>query len=88
MTGLTSDERECVERAKAAQGAMLANVEAWAAINSGSRNLAGLERVAETIGAAFGELPGDLRRVDPMPVEAVMARFAAMTLLVRTGSTR
>ena len=59
MTGLSSDERDCVGRAMAAQGAMLANVEAWAAINSGSRNLDGLARVADAIGAAFAVLPGE-----------------------------
>ena len=73
MTGLTSDERECVERAKAAQGAMLANVEAWAAINSGSRNLEGLSQVAGMIADAFAVLPGAMARVDPARVEAVDA---------------
>ncbi len=71
MTGLTSQERNCVEQAMAAQGTMLANVEAWAAINSGSRNLDGLARVADAIGAAFAVLPGEIVRVDPAPVEAV-----------------
>ena len=73
MTGLTSYERDCVEQAMAAQGAMLANVEAWAAINSGSRNVDGLARVADAIGAAFSVLPGTLERVDPARVEAVDA---------------
>ena len=71
MTGLTSLERECVERAMAAQGSMLANVEAWAAVNSGSRNLDGLARVAGLIGDAFAVLPGDMRLVDPAPVDAI-----------------
>ena len=71
MTGLTSYERDCVEQAMAAQGAMLANVEAWAAINSGSRNLEGLARLADAIGAAFSVLPGAMERVDPVRVEAV-----------------
>ena len=73
MTGLTSQERDCVERAMAAQGAMLAQVEAWAAINSGSRNLPGLARVAGLIGDAFAVLPGEMRLVDPASVEAVDA---------------
>jgi len=73
MTGLTSLERECVERAMAAQGAMLAHVEAWAAVNSGSRNLDGLARVAGMIGDAFAVLPGAIRLVDPAPVDAVDA---------------
>ena len=73
MTGLTSIERECVERAMAAQGSMLANVEAWAAVNSGSRNLDGLARVAGLIGDAFAGLPGEMRLVDPAAVDAVDA---------------
>ena len=71
MTGLTSDEQDCVARAVAARGTMLANVEAWAAINSGSRNLDGLARVADRLTEAFSTLPGNLKRVDPARVEAV-----------------
>jgi len=73
MTGLTSQERDCVERAMAAQDAMLAQVEAWAAVNSGSRNLVGLAKVAGLIGDAFATLPGEMRLVDPAPVDAVDA---------------
>jgi len=69
MEGLTTIERECVERAIAAP--MLGQVEAWAAVNSGSRNLAGLAEVAGLVGDAFAVLPGKLRLVDPEPVEAV-----------------
>ena len=73
MTGLTSQERDCVERAMAAQDAMLAQVEAWAAVNSGSRNLVGLAKVAGLIGDAFATLPGEMRLVEPAPVDAVDA---------------
>ena len=73
MTGLTSDERNCVDAAMASQGAMLGQVEAWAAVNSGSRNLVGLAAVAGLIGDAFAVLPGELRLVDPAPVDAVDA---------------
>ena len=73
MTGMTSEERDCVEQATAAQGAMLGQVEAWAAVNSGSRNLVGLAEVAGLIGDAFSVLPGEIRRVDPAPVDAVDA---------------
>ena len=71
MTGLTSHERECVGIAMAAQDAMLGQVEAWAAVNSGSRNLPGLARVAAKIGDAFAVLPGEMRLVDPAPVDAI-----------------
>lgn len=73
MTGLTSQERDCIEQATAAQGAMLAQVEAWAAINSGSRNLDGLARVAAKLADAFSSLPGSITLVDPAPVDAVDA---------------
>ncbi len=55
------------------QAAMLAEVEAWAAVNSGSRNLAGLATMADLLGTAFAALPGDVRQVEPAPVEAVRA---------------
>ena len=50
---------------------MLKQIEAWAAVNSGSRNLAGLAEVAGLIGDAFADLPGELRLVNPAPVEAI-----------------
>ncbi|MEO7410689.1 MAG: hydrolase [Sphingomicrobium sp.] len=73
MTGLNSQERDCVDAAKAAQAAMLGQVEAWAAVNSGSRNLTGLAEVAGLIGDAFSVLPGEIKLVDPAPVDAVDA---------------
>lgn len=73
MTGLTSQERNCVEQAMAAQGTMLGQVEAWAAANSGSRNLDGLARVARKLADAFSSLPGAITLVDPAPVDAVDA---------------
>jgi glutamate carboxypeptidase len=59
MAELSSSERAVVERAAAEP--MLDQVEAWAAVNSGSRNLAGLERMAEILLDAFSALPGLLR---------------------------
>jgi glutamate carboxypeptidase len=69
MRGLTSEEAAAVERA--AGEPMLAQVEAWAAVNSGSRNLDGLARVAGLLADAFAALPGALTLRDPAPVEAV-----------------
>jgi glutamate carboxypeptidase len=69
MEGLTTTERSCVERAMATD--MLRQVEAWAAINTGSRNLDGLAQMASILGDALATLPGDVRFVDPAPVEAV-----------------
>ena len=53
---------------------MLDQVEAWAAINSGSRNLDGLKQIAAELANAFSELPGQLELVDPDPVEAIDSR--------------
>jgi glutamate carboxypeptidase len=69
MRGLTSDEAAAVERA--GEQPMLAQVEAWAAVNSGSRNLAGLARTAGMLADAFAPLPGALTLRDPAPVETV-----------------
>jgi glutamate carboxypeptidase len=52
---------------------ILARTEAWVAINSGTRNLAGLARMADSLAGAFSGLPGDLSLVDPAPVETVRA---------------
>ncbi|HET7606058.1 MAG TPA: hydrolase [Sphingomicrobium sp.] len=71
MGHLSSSERDAVERASAEP--MLDQVLAWAAVNSGSRNLAGLERMAELLADAFSALPGVLRLEQPQPVEAVGA---------------
>ena len=69
MGELSSAEREAVERASAEP--MLDQVLAWAAINSGSRNLAGLERMADVLADAFSALPGVLRLEQPATVENV-----------------
>ncbi len=95
MEGLTSLERACVERAIASQGAMEERTRAWAAVNSGSRNLDGLATVGAMIGEALGVLPGALAWVQPTPVEAVDSagkRFALphgrhLRLTVRAEAT-
>jgi glutamate carboxypeptidase len=69
MGKLTSSEQQAVERAGAE--AMLEQVLAWSAINSGSRNLDGLRRMAVLLADAFAGLPGDIRMEQPAEVEAV-----------------
>jgi glutamate carboxypeptidase len=69
MAELSSEERAVVERAGAEP--MLDQVLAWSAVNSGSRNLAGLGEVAALLADACSALPGDLRLEEPAPVEAV-----------------
>ena len=69
MGALSSIEKETVDRA--ADEPMLDQVLAWSAINSGSRNLGGLARVATELADAFSALPGAVAMVEPAAVEAV-----------------
>lgn len=69
MEVLSSTERALLEAA--ADAPMLAQVESWTAINSGSRHLSGLETMAGVLADAFSVLPGDLTLVDGPPVESV-----------------
>jgi len=50
---------------------MLAQVERWSAINSGSRNLDGLARMADQLASAFSVLPGEIRLADGQGVDSV-----------------
>ena len=69
MRGLSTSEAAVVEACAAAP--MLEQVEAWAAVNSGSRNLDGLDKMAAIYAEEFGLFSGDLRLRDPEPVEAM-----------------
>ncbi len=71
MGSLRSIEQDCAERAAAEP--MLDQVLAWAAVNSGSRNLAGLGTVAGMLADAFAALPGDIALSAPRPVDAIDA---------------
>ena len=78
MRGLSSSEQAAVERASAEP--MLDQVLAWATVNSGSRNLGGLERMAELLVDAFSALPGVLRLENADPVDAIEADGRAIRL--------
>lgn len=69
MGGLSSTEQAIVERAAAEP--MLDQVLEWSALNSGSRNLDGLGRMAALLGDAFAGLPGSVVLVEAAPVDAV-----------------
>ncbi|MCP8891273.1 hydrolase [Sphingomonas faeni] len=71
MRGLSTIERDAVDTAGAAP--MLAQVETWAAINSGTRNLAGLAKMAGLLGDALAILPGEITLIEPTPVDSVGA---------------
>ena len=75
---------------------MLSQVEAWSAINTGTRNLAGLATQAEALAQAFAGLPGGIELVEGAPVDAVAADGSVrgighgrhMVLKVRPEATR
>lgn len=71
MAGLSSIEAAAIERC--ADAPMLDQVTEWSAINSGSRNLAGLETVAGRLADAFSALPGEVVLDDAAPAEAMAA---------------
>jgi glutamate carboxypeptidase len=71
MRGLSTIEARAVEAA--ADEPMLDQVRAWAAVNSGSRNFAGLAGMAGLLADAFAALPGELALLEPAAAEEVDA---------------
>jgi glutamate carboxypeptidase len=71
MPGLSTAEMKIVETCGG--GPMLDQVQSWAAVNSGSRNLEGLAVMAGIYADAFAALPGELSLRDPAPVDAMEA---------------
>ncbi|WP_242415412.1 hydrolase [Sphingomonas panni] len=69
MDRMTMDERRSIDAID--QAAMLAEVEQWVAVNSGTRNVAGLNTVADMLADSFAALPGEVSLIDPDPVETV-----------------
>jgi glutamate carboxypeptidase len=69
--GISSSEQGTAERAAAEP--MLDQVLEWSAVNSGSRNLKGLKQMAGILANAFSALPGELKLIDPAPVQTVTA---------------
>jgi glutamate carboxypeptidase len=80
MTRLSAAEAAALAWLDGRAAAMLAEVEAWAAINTGSRNLAGLSRMADVLADAFAPLGGNIRRVPPAPAETVDAAGRTVAL--------
>ncbi|WP_129792720.1 hydrolase [Sphingosinicella sp. CPCC 101087] len=69
MQNLTRIEAAAMEHCGGAP--MIDQVIAWSGINSGTRNLAGLDRMARLLADAFSLLPGVLDLRDPAPVDAM-----------------
>ncbi|MET0180696.1 MAG: hydrolase, partial [Novosphingobium sp.] len=78
------------------QTTMVARVEQWSAIGSGTGNLPGLARQANALGEALAALPGEIGFAEPAPVEAVapdgrvveQANGRAIALRVRPDAAR
>ena len=66
--------------ATVAQDTMLQQVKAWASVNSGSGNLDGLAKMAGMLADAFAVLPGDVRLVEPGPVDKVQNDGTILTV--------
>jgi len=75
---LTITEQALVERA--ATTPMLMQVERWAAINTGTRNLVGLKALAGLLADEFASLPGALSLVSGDLVESVAANGVISTI--------
>ncbi len=77
---LQADEQRALARLDGARPAMQAQVLAWAAQNSGSRNLAGLAAMADMLAAAFAPLGASISRLAAAPVSAINAAGAEVPL--------
>lgn len=71
MSRLSAPLQQAIDTIDGAQ--MLAQVERWARINSGTSNLEGLARMADELSEAFCVLPGEITLEEPAPVTAVDA---------------
>jgi glutamate carboxypeptidase len=72
VSGLSHKERDLI--AAVEPGPILQHTLDWASVNSGTANLEGLATMASNLSDAFAALPGQLRLVDPAPVEKVNAQ--------------
>ncbi|KPF65475.1 hypothetical protein IP88_13395 [alpha proteobacterium AAP81b] len=70
---LSEAESRLVARISGSRDAMLARLLGWAEINSGSRNLAGLAAMAESLRDAARDLGGTATLVEPTPATAIDA---------------
>ena len=69
MQSLLPNETAALERIE--HDPVLAQVQTWSAVNSGSGNLAGLATTAGLLADSFAALPGEVELVSPTPVERV-----------------
>lgn len=69
----TSEHTHTLDALDAAAPGMIARTEAWSRVNSGSLEIAGLDRMAALLVDAFAALPGAVERVPLAPSERVRA---------------
>lgn len=70
---LNAEERSVLDWIDTRADHMIETVKAWSAINSGSRNAGGLERMRACLNEAFAELGGEISAVDLPPSTVVDA---------------
>ncbi len=78
MQQLSSAEQALLASVDAAP--MLGQVQNWAALNTGTGNLAGLAQQAQLLADAFAALPGEVTLEEPAPVTAVDAAGAEIAV--------
>lgn len=78
MQQLSPSERAVLDQLDAQP--MLAQVQAWSAVNTGTGNLAGLAEQATLLADAFAALPGEVTLEEPAPVTAVDAAGQEMAV--------
>jgi glutamate carboxypeptidase len=81
MTNLSPAEAQALARIDGQRAVLLAEIEAWAAINTGSRNLAGLAQMIDVLEAAFAPLGGTATRVAAAPASQIDAGGCERALL-------
>ena len=82
---LNADERAVLDWIDSRADHMIATVKDWSAINSGSHNAAGLERMRAKLEEAFAELGGEISAVD-LPPSTVVERDGTVTEKAYTPS--
>ncbi|QUD88782.1 hydrolase [Phenylobacterium montanum] len=69
--GVSAAERSVLSALEGAQGRMTETVLDWSAMNTGSANLDGLERMAGILKTSFSALGAEPALLDPVPVETI-----------------
>ncbi|WP_300529479.1 hydrolase [Maricaulis sp.] len=82
---LNADERAVLDWIDSRADHMIATVKDWSAINSGSHNAAGLERMRAKLEEAFAELGGEISAVE-LPPSTVVERDGRVTEKAYTPS--